>query len=329
MFKLILILDQIGTLIIILPLLYCLVNMIDKVLIIAKNNQKKTKYIVIVLSMILIIAGGFQIKKLYYERPPYHFWYELLKKNSKPFYISQNEFEEKNREGYCWRDRKYYTKKELWHKAMKSLIGKIIYENKLYWENRTKNMDGKFLPTYGQCTSSNNCRVWQVPIDLTNQKLNNYIGVQNNYLDNINKLIELPEVQTFTYESDKNYINYNFGLEKFILIHRRTSEDSIELYGSDCCTVFNKSEWHLMKKRKNYVLASKKSIFDTFVEESKIPPDEDVNSLGVGNYYFGIDSFLPKNKTNYYPIDYPYEVFYLNNCGDILYKPYFYKINKM
>lgn len=296
MFKLILILDQIGTLIIILPLLYCLVNMIDKVLIIAKNNQKKTKYIVIVLSMILIIAGGFKIKKLYYERPPYHFWYELLKKNSKPFYISQNEFEEKNREGYCWRDRKYYTKKELWHKAMKSLIGKIIYENKLYWENRTKNMDGKFLPTYGQCTSSNNCRVWQVPIDLTNQKLNNYIGVQNNYLDNINKLIKLPEVQTFTYDSDKNYINYNFGLEKFILIHRRTSEDSIELYGSDCCTVFNKSEWHLMKKRKNYVLASKKSIFDTFVEESKIPPDEDVNSLGVGNYYFGIDSFLPKKQ---------------------------------
>ncbi|WP_143555316.1 hypothetical protein, partial [Snodgrassella alvi] len=213
--------------------------MIDKVLIIAKNNQKKTKYIVIVLSMILIIAGGFKIKKLYYERPPYHFWYELLKKNSKPFYISQNEFEEKNREGYCWRDRKYYTKKELWHKAMKSLIGKIIYENKLYWENRTKNMDGKFLPTYGQCTSSNNCRVWQVPIDLTNQKLNNYIGVQNNYLDNINKLIKLPEVQTFIYDSDKNYINYNFGLEKFILIHRRTSQDSIELYGSDCCTVFN------------------------------------------------------------------------------------------
>lgn len=30
--------------------------------------------------MILIIAGGFKIKKLYYERPPYHFWYELLEK---------------------------------------------------------------------------------------------------------------------------------------------------------------------------------------------------------------------------------------------------------
>lgn len=41
MFKLILILDQIGTILIILPLLYFLVNMIDKVLIIAKNNQKK------------------------------------------------------------------------------------------------------------------------------------------------------------------------------------------------------------------------------------------------------------------------------------------------
>ena len=41
MFKLILILDQLGTIIIILPLLYCLVNMIDKVLIIAKNKKKK------------------------------------------------------------------------------------------------------------------------------------------------------------------------------------------------------------------------------------------------------------------------------------------------
>lgn len=39
-----------------------------------------------------------------------------------------------------------------------------------------------------------------------------------------------------------------------------------------------------MKRRKNYVLAFKESIFDTFVDESKIPLDEDVNSLGVGNY---------------------------------------------
>ncbi|AHN28803.1 hypothetical protein SALWKB2_1421 [Snodgrassella alvi wkB2] len=329
MFELMLAWILIGIILIILILLYCLVKIIGKVQIIAKNNPKKTKYIVIVLSMILIIAGGFKIKKLYYERPPYRFWYELLEKNSKPFYISQNKFEEKNREGYCWRDRTYYTKKELWHKAMKSLIGKIIYENKLYWENKMKNMDGQFLLTYRQCTSSDNCRVWQVPVDLTNQKLNNYIGVQDNYLDNINELIKLPKVQTFIYDSDKNYINYNFGLEKFILIHRKTSEDSIKLYGSDCCTVYNKSEWQLMKKRKNYVLAYKESIFDTFVEESRIPPDEDINSLGVGNYYFGIDGFLPKTKTNYYPINYPYEVFYLNNCGDILYKPYFYRTNKI
>ena len=44
MFELILILDQISMIIIILTLLYCLVNMIDKVLIIAKNNQKNKIY---------------------------------------------------------------------------------------------------------------------------------------------------------------------------------------------------------------------------------------------------------------------------------------------
>ena len=308
--------------------LFLSVWILVKVISLAKAHPKPAKYTLITMFIILMVAAGLKIRDIYYEKSPYYFWNELMRKNPKPFNVSQEEFEAKNRIGYCWRDKKYYSKEELWHKAMKSLIGKIIYENKLYWENQIKNMDGKFLPTYDQCTSSNNCRVWQVPVDLTNQKLNNYIGVQNNYLDNINELIKLPEVQTFIYDSDKNYINYNFGLEKFILIHRRTSQDSIELYGSDCCTVFNKSEWQLMKKRKNYVLEYKESISDTFVEESRIPPDEDVNSLGVGNYYFGIDSFLPKNKTNYYPIDYPYEVFYLNNCGDILYKPYFYKIEK-
>jgi len=56
MFELMLAWFLIGIILIILILLYCLVRIIGKVQIIAKNNPKKTKYIVIVLSMILIIV---------------------------------------------------------------------------------------------------------------------------------------------------------------------------------------------------------------------------------------------------------------------------------
>jgi hypothetical protein len=82
--------------------------------------------------------------------------------------------------------------------------------------------------------------------------------------------------------------------------------------------------------RKNYIL--KYAGFDAlvFMKESKIPIDIDINSWGVGNFYFGVtyshsisvSEFLAKDKNE--TLKNTRKVFLLNNCGDVLYKPYYW-----
>ncbi|PIT09652.1 hypothetical protein [Snodgrassella communis] len=291
----------------------------------ANANPRKTKYILIILALVFMGVIGLQLQKLYYEKSPYYFWNELMRKNPKPFNVSQEEFEAKNRAGYCWRDRKYYSKEELWHKAMKSLTGRMIYENKLYWDNKVIDAGGDPMPTAGDCNSWKGCRVWRVPSKLTNQKLQDYIGGKDDYMPKVNKLKNTENVQSYVYASDKNYVNDDFKLKDFILVHQLENGDYIELYGSDCCTILDKSEWSLIRQKDNYIfVSSKDDMGGTFVQESKIPTNLNINSLGVGNFYLGVTSFTAKHKHKYRFSKYPFTVFYLNNCGDILYKPYYW-----
>ena len=120
--------------------------------------------------IILMVAGGLKIRDIYYKKSPHYFWNELMRKNPKPFNVSQEEFEAKNRAGYCWRDKKYYSKEELWHKAMKSLTGRMIYENKFYWDNKVTNVDGEFLPTAADCRRSLGCRVFKILMNPDKEK---------------------------------------------------------------------------------------------------------------------------------------------------------------
>lgn len=205
---LVIILIIVGIVLIDLILLFCLVWVIDKIWTEAKVNPKKTKYIISFLFIILIIAGGFGIKKLFYERSPYRFWYDILKKNSIPFNISQKEFEKKNREGYCWRDRRYYTKKELWHKAMKSLTERMIFENSLFWKNDVLDANGVKRWTSSDCKSQNNCRVWRIPLNLNNQELKKHIEVEEgeSYMEKIEELINTDKAQSYV-TLDQNFIN--------------------------------------------------------------------------------------------------------------------------
>ena len=52
------------------------------------------------------------------EKEKYHYWNELVAKNPKPENVSEEEFIAKNKAGFCWRDNKYYSEKELKNKAM-------------------------------------------------------------------------------------------------------------------------------------------------------------------------------------------------------------------
>jgi hypothetical protein len=288
-------------------------------------NPSKAIVILLIILLVAIVAEVIKLKKFYEENSPYYFWNELVKKNPKPSNVTQQEFEAKNRAGYCWRDRKYYSKEELWHKAMKSLTGRMIYENKLYWDDKVIDAGGNPRPTAADCNRSGSCRVWRVPSKLTNQELQDFIGIEDDYMPKVNKLKNTENVQNYVYASDKNYVNDDFKLKDFILVHQLENGDYIELYGSDCCTILDKSEWSLIRQKDNYIfVSSKDDMGGTFVQESKIPTNLNINSLGVGNFYLGVTSFTAKHKHNYRFSKYPFTVFYLNNCGDILYKPYYW-----
>ncbi|WP_239350487.1 hypothetical protein [Snodgrassella communis] len=295
----------------------------------ANANPRKTKYILIILALVFVGVIGLQLQKLYYEKSPYYFWNELMRKNPKPFNVSQEEFEAKNRAGYCWRDRKYYSKEELWHKAMKSLTGRMIYENKFYWDDKIVNANNQTLSTEEDCERWNGCRVFKIPKNAYKELfLEDDIKNRSDFWRGINKLIEHNEAQSFIFASDKNYNNDDFKSKNFILIHKLDSPDYFRFYdGDSCCSILNKSEWSLI--RKSYTLKYTGMDAAAFMQESRIPIDININSWGVGNFYLsvtysrlnitefvaGVKNKRPKN---------PRKIFLLNNCGDILYKPYYF-----
>ncbi|WP_144365987.1 hypothetical protein [Snodgrassella communis] len=290
-------------------------------------NPSKAIVILLIILLVVIVAEVIKLRKFYEENSPYYFWNELVKKNPKPSNVTQQEFEAKNRAGYCWRDRKYYSKEELWHKAMKSLTGRMIYENKFYWDNKVVNDNGEFLPTEEECARWNGCRVFKIPMNPDKEKfLKDNIENKYDFWKGIDILIKYNEAQSFIFASDTNFINDEFKLKNFILIHKLSNPSYLSVYDSNnCCTIYNKSEWSLV--RKNYIL--KYIGIDTVVfrKKSKIPIDIDINSWGVGNFYLSVaysesisvTEFLAKDKSE--TLKNTRKVYLLNNCGDVLYRP--------
>ena len=309
----------------VLPLLS--VWILVKVISLAKAHPKPAKYTFITMFIILMVAAGLKIRDIYYEKSPYYFWNELMRKNPKPFNVSQEEFEAKNRAGYCWRDKKYYSKEELWHKAMKSLTGRMIYENKFYWDNKVVNDNGEFLPTADDCRRSQGCRVFKIPMNPDKEKfLKDDIENEDDFRRALDILIKHNEAESFIFASDKNYINDDFKLKNYILIHKKDNPNYLSVYDSNsCCNVLNKSEWSLI--RKNYILKYIGMETAVFTEKSKIPIDIDINSWGVGNFYLSVTysksitvpEFVAKDKSKTFKNT--RKVYLLNNCGDVLYRP--------
>ena len=307
--------------------LFLSVWILVKVISLAKAHPKPAKYTLITMFIILMVAAGLKIRDIYYEKSPYYFWNELMRKNPKPFNVSQEEFEVKNRAGYCWRDKKYYSKEELWHKAMKSLTGRMIYENKFYWDNKVVNDNGEFLPTADDCRRSQGCRVFKIPMNPDKEKfLKDDIENEDDFGRALDILNKRNEAQSFIFASDKNYINDDFKLKNYILIHKKDNPNYLSVYDSNsCCNVLNKSEWSLI--RKNYILKYIGMETAVFTEKSKIPVDIDINSWGVGNFYLSVTysksitvpEFVAKDKSKTFKNT--RKVYLLNNCGDVLYRP--------
>ena len=71
------------------------------------------------LAIAALAAAGFGIYE-YTAPDKYQYWKELIAKDPKPDRVSEQEYREKLKAGYCWRDRKFYTPEELHRKAMVS-----------------------------------------------------------------------------------------------------------------------------------------------------------------------------------------------------------------
>ncbi|NUE67078.1 hypothetical protein [Snodgrassella sp. ESL0253] len=78
----------------------------------------------------------------------------------------------------------------------------------------------------------------------------------------------------------------------------------------------------MARDRKKYILYYMADNMGTFVEESKIPENLNINSWGGGNFYLSVTNFTTGDKREL--SEKPNNAFYLNNCGDILYKPFYF-----
>ncbi len=73
------------------------------------------------------------------EKEKYRYWDEVVEKNPKPENVSEEEFIAKNKAGYCWRDKKYYSAEELKHKAMVSLTERMLTVVDLFKQDKAMN----------------------------------------------------------------------------------------------------------------------------------------------------------------------------------------------
>ncbi|EGZ44054.1 chaperone HtpG, partial [Neisseria wadsworthii 9715] len=103
--------------------------------------------------------------------------------------------------------------------------------------------------------------------------------------------------------------------------------DSDNLFGSDCCTVLPK-EQVLPRVRPDGLITHVED--GQILPENRIPDNIDIRDYGVGNFYLEVKQLLP-GPYFFYPKEKTFqikssEIFFMNNCGDILWQPYYYGI---
>jgi len=85
---------------------------------------------------------------------------------------------------------------------MKNFTGRMIYENKLYWDNEVIDAGGHPRPTAADCKRSQGCRVWRIPINLTNQELKNFVGSGQRDSSKVDYLTKIELSEVYIYATD-------------------------------------------------------------------------------------------------------------------------------
>ena len=99
-----------------------------------KDHRKLILRIVI---FVLMISVGYLMycQRKHFIQKPYRYWYQLMDKDPKSFMVSLEEYQRKNRQGFCWRDQKYYTRDELKQKAMLSFVEDVLLTRLNFYKN--------------------------------------------------------------------------------------------------------------------------------------------------------------------------------------------------
>lgn len=256
----------------------------------------------------------------------YRYWHELVAKNPKPEDVSQAEFILKNKEGYCWRDKTYYSEKELKERAMVHFSETLLNHIRRAKEEKLI-IDGDYIEqgSADYCKKSKSgCRLWFMPTNQTNQDFQQFLTDNRNYSPlYTNYLIDHNAKEIFT---PVDLIYYTRKSDKYALFHNGYSLSMI--LGADCCSIVKQADVKAIPKKRLISAA------DNFSDQGEIPTDiNEITEYGVGVYYFSADYFSygylketigQDGRIKYEPDFYNIKSFYLlSNCGEVLFKPYY------
>ena len=262
---------------------------------------------------------------IYAEREKYRYWNELVAKNSKPWNVSKEEFIAKNKAGYCWRDKKYYSEEELKSKAMIQFTSTLLNEiEKARNEELIK--DGGEIERESEyyCKKEKTgCNLWFAPGEHTNKELKKYlvdnmpaslIGEEELIKFNVKEIVKPRDLKKYSKTSGKYALFGNSFLTNYIL-------------GSDCCSVLSKHDFSAITGYR------KISAADNFSEQGNIPAGEITENYGIGNYYLAVTFFyygveiIGNDENHHYKYARTFNdikrFYFLSNCGDLLFKPYY------
>ena len=285
----------------------------------------------IFFSMILLIllAGVVSYFSLYDKKEVdhYHYWNELVAKNPKPENVSEEEFIAKNKAGFCWRDKKYYSEKELKDKAMVDFSKTFLHYIQLAKDEKLVRDGGDIVQesAYYCKKSDTGCRLWFVPTTKTNQDFKNVLLNDHRdapyYMEYLRGLYarEIPTSDTLA-----DYINL---YDSYAIFHNGFELNMI--LGADCCSILK--EENVNEETEKRII----SALDNFSDEGNIPKDiSDITKYGVGVYHLEANYFSyrieqvdydferdhGKYSAKFHPIN---ELYFISNCGDVLLKPFY------
>lgn len=275
------------------------------------------------LTMVVLAMTGFGIYQ--YTKPDkYRYWKELIAKDPKPDGVSEEEYRDKLRAGYCWRDRMFYKPEELYSKAMVSFAGRLLGEAEAYRTDSTT-LQGEVSYTGGRCRAyqaEKACSVWFSEKGYTNTQWDKLFLAEKRPADF--KFLERYLDKEMKQTQDLERYLSEHGNKKFSLIERWPGNEGAYVYGSDCCRVMDKQTAEPIIEGKEW--SGYFELASTF-PENHIPKGIDTRDYGIGNFYFEFRGVIPMNRTEWGKNERKtYQsnqatILMMSNCGNLLWLP--------